>query len=315
MTERNTACDRIVEPLILFYLFERLCAGFMKWGLENGSVDSEFTKHLVERKKQLKDEVPRVEASQLISDFDIGLMPSDLARYLVKKRGKGVEERAFGKAAINPMPIYEDIHKLISSRNKVMHGLDALESGKQTAHRIAAVMDLIAQVLGDELGKFRKPNENSKQVDHTSWARLLFLTEEELLWVAKGQGLPADSSASSVANLPFGSNYADGASFRKTERHLLRTAKRNTPLYLPEELIDFKILWVSTSSFKLNRMMDLKARIRNQAVLKLVPASYPAKIYVGAIPEGLNDVESDAFGIPWWKKAPDGEQYICIALH
>jgi hypothetical protein len=313
MPERNAACERIIEPLILFYLFERLCAGFMKWGVENGSIDSEFTKHLLERKKKLRDQVPQIEASQKISEFDIGFMPRDLAQYLATKAKKGVEERAFGKAAIDPQPIYQDIQNLIHSRNKIMHGLDAPEKEEKTASRIAAVMDLIAQVLGDELGRFMKLNATANYVNHTSWARLLFLTEEELLWIARGQQLPADSSANSVANLHFGSKEVDRASFRKTERHL-RTVKGDSPLYLSEDLTHYKILWVSTSSFKPDRIVDIKARIRNQAHSRLAPAYSPAKIYVSAIPEGLDDVESDSFAIPWWKKAPEGEQYICIAL-
>jgi hypothetical protein len=310
MTERSAACDEIVQSLMLFYLFERLSAGFMTWVSESGH-DSEYMK---KRKKDMSDQAPKIEASQKMSPFDTGFVPNDLKAYLTEKVRQEYEYLASKREKrSNIMPVYRDLDALMHSRNKVMHGQSAPETTEKTVQRIVGVMHWIAQNLGDQLGRLTKPNVIQNPVDHTSWARLLFLTEEELLWVARGQQLPINSSGNALLKLSFGRKEVDQASFRMTDRHRRTNSKKN-PLYLSQELADCRNVWVSTTSFKKDRIEDIKPRLRNTARAVLDPESPLARFAISVISEGMEDVESDSFSIPWWKKAPDGEHYICIAF-
>jgi hypothetical protein len=302
----------IVSSLILFNLFERLCAGFMSWGAEKGEFDNEFYKHLHARIEKMELKKDSDLTGEPTNPFDTGLMPRDLAEYLRDKANKGLDETAFGKAKIKPKPFYEKIQELTRMRNKVMHGLPAPESAKALAHRIAWIMDQIARIMGEHIGAFSKPRTNSKMVDHTTWARLLFLTEEELLWVASGNQMPAGGSFKKVISLPIGNRGTGLIDFRKTDRP---HGSKTIPLGTAADLSNFESVWVSTAHFKVDELAKAQGVTRQFARELLgVPQSFSRKLYLGELSEGLDDVESDPFSIPWWQKAPEGSAYIYIAL-
>ncbi|HTW80342.1 MAG TPA: hypothetical protein VME23_12420 [Terracidiphilus sp.] len=311
MNDHGSSCNEIVVSLTLFYLLERFCAGFMKWGLENGDFDAEFKQHLDDCVKQMGPKHPVVRVGENISPFDTGLMPKDLANYLSKKANKRPDEVAFGKAMIKPIPLYTALHELTGIRNKVMHGLSAPETTRQIASRIAPVFDEFAKILGERLANFSKPDTNSRKVDHTKWSRLLFLTEEELLWIAKGSALPLSGQGKGIISVPIeGEDAHASTAFRRTDRHHKPSSSQ---LCLPEKLTACDSLWVSTKPFRLSQIQKDRGFVRSLAngLLGLPPST---KVQVSELCEGLDDVESDPFAIPLWRRAPEGQAYICIAV-
>jgi len=286
----------------------------MKWGLDNGDFDSEFTIHINERRKirNKRPPQPSVRVSEQSSPLDTGLMPSDLSDFLLKKAGKGPNVQAFSQGRIKALPLYNEFYELMGIRNKVMHGLPSTESSRQIAHRIASVCDAVAIILGDNIGNISKPGVNSRKPDHTTWARLLFLTEDELLWIAGRNQMPTGGSYEQVISLPIGNRGTDLTDFRKTDR---THGSKTIPLGTAADLSNFESVWVSTTHFKLNDLAKTQGEIRQLAPTILgLPRFSPRNLYVGELCEGLDNVESDPFSIPWWRKAPEGSAYICIAL-
>jgi len=317
MSERTGACDRIVQSLLLFYLFERFCAGFMKWGLEPSGTDSKFRAYLLDRLNKLdkkggiKDDHGRYGAEK--SPFDTGLIASDLAEYFGDLWRKSAEERPFDSGNVKPQAVFEEMQGLLHMRNKVMHGLSAHKTPEEIARNVVWLMNQIAESLGSKLSQFSPLSTGTKGVDHTIWARLLFLTEGELLSIAHGRQLPVCASRPPVFSVRFGPKDADRASFRMTERHR-RMSKVKSPLYLNGELIGCSTAWVSSAPIPIDQIEESKARIRQRTRDIVDPGLPISKIVISAIPEGMTDVESDSFCIPWWKTAPKGEQYIWIAI-
>jgi len=312
MTDRSSSYNEIVASLVLFNLFERLCAGFMKWGSERKDFNNEFETYLIERMGKMRPPQASIRISEQISPLDTGLMPSALADYLLKKADKGPNELAFSNARIKALTMYNEFHELISIRNKVMHGFPAPEISAQIALRIASVMDAIAEILGEHLAKISKPNVGSRKADHTTWARLLFLTEDELLWIAKNGELPLGGLGKGIVQVPIKNEDTRLSTFfRRTDR--LRKPSSSC-LCLPEKLTAYSSLWVSTKSFSLEEIQRERGFIRSQAPCLLGLPLSSSKALVSELREGLEDIESDPFAIPWWQTAPDGKAYICIAL-
>lgn len=313
MNDHTSSCDEIVASLILFNLFERLCAGFMKWGMERGDFNNEFKTFLDERKGKLRPPQASIRVSEQLSPLDTGLMPNALADYLMLKANNGPNELAFSNAKVKALTMYNEFQELISIRNKVMHGFTAPETSAQIAFRMASVIEAITGILGEHLIKISKQGVSARKADHTMWARLLFLTEKELLFIAGGKQLPTEGTFGPVISLPIESN-GEGkglTEFRKTDRN---HKPRSSQLCLPEELTDYESLWVSTTLFRLDQLDKRKNEIRSLARSLLGLAKSPPRPYVSEINEGPDDVESDPFSIPWWKKAPEGKAYLCIAL-
>jgi hypothetical protein len=193
-----------------------------------------------------------------------------------------------------------------------MHGLTSPEGADQTARRIVAVTGMIARVLGDDLGKFTIPAAASRKIDHTTWARLLFLSTNELLWIAQGRPLPMNDTKNAPSAPVLIRNQSEYVAVRMTDRHHGNSETRSG-LHLSETLAECEVVWVSTTSFKLDRIELIKQKLQPLAPRYLEGASSTNRYRISFLSEGIDDVASDCFGIPWWKKAPEDERYICIS--
>lgn len=281
--------DSIVPALVLFYLLERGCAGFMSWASERSDFSNEFAVYL--EKKQTK--FVRVKLEDEADPLDKGFMLSHLLGFAQTRLEKS-EKYVFGDK-LEAMPFRNTLTALKNQRNKVMHGMSPQASLEEAAASVADVFAELRSVLGDRFGQLAATR---KPVDHSSWARVLQLEANDLAWIALGNALPRIEGARIEPFRLDGGNLVIDVGPTSFAPHEVRALHANKA----------EAVWVSERAFDVAKLEALRAHLKRQIDAE-------AKGMGRALEFGFNAVgplDRDSFGVPFWAPDPGGNAFVYI---
>ena len=338
-----------IQALVLFYLFERACAGFIRWGFDGGSPDRGYQDYLIGAARTVREKVAAAADRGFVPTtpgedvFDTGLMPNNICDYLQRKiaASAAVPLLAHTDPPLKPARFRDRLNTFTQLRNKVMHGQRASLPPDEIAAKLCELFQDFRSIMSPrtvgkdenpelaviDLSKLTSDGRLTRGIDHTSWARLLFLTTEELLWIASGRVLPIADERLADAN---GAAASDGAAFlhrqgelktrlRGHELRLLRT------LYVPAGASsgaatnrlyggDYRSIWVAMQPTATAQSGAVIGSITNYLRTTYGCGDSEFSLVLDGVSEGPCDAKSDPMNIPWWRAAAAGECFIRIAL-
>lgn len=307
MEEHSARKSDIVANLLVLYLLERVCVGFLAWANDIGSAfDEDLKVFLVKELAALKQNRLQRERRNLLVDgidpFNSGATLSLLTEYL-KSRSKPDELIFDGK--ISPYRLFNRLDELKLLRNKFMHGLAYRPDTAATAAKVFAVFQDLRAALGPRLlaiKKLKKPNRSDLR-DHTSWARLLYLSKAELLWIVMGNQLPEQAGAArTCCSAPL---RCDG---------VWQDFGLTLTDYRPGSILSTTAsqIWVSDDQFEDGWLKSHIPETQRKLRMRLgLPADV---LQVHALPIGPTDRDCDWFGAPWWQVAPAGKAHLWVEI-
>jgi hypothetical protein len=303
----------LASNLVLFYLLERVCAGFLNWVID---ADVPFLEKSLPLNKSLKeflnDTKDKMNKNRLARDqrnnfeigedpFDEGFMLSDLSEYIRKHTDP--RDLIFG-GKTSPSVLFGRIDKLKIQRNKLMHGLAYVPDTNDTAKTIFAMFNELRLAFEPYLLNICKPFRRELR-DHTLWARMLYLSEKELLWISGGKRLPKVVE-------PAEASYKILLDRDGSWQEIVLTATDRDPdaLTAISGRARDRRIWVSDDHYESawleNSYHDVKAQMRAKTGLSA------AALKVNVLPIGPVERGDDWFNAPWWRKAPDGKRHLWV---